>query len=189
MTVEHRERGARRERLAAEGRGVVAGRERGRDVGARPARADRHAVAERLGHRDDVGPRRPACSNPNHLPVRPRPVCTSSMISSASRSSHSARTPCEVLGRRGMHAALALHRLRASPRHTRSSIAAASASRSSNATWRKPVGQRLERLLLLRLAGRGERRERAAVERAVRARCTWKRSGPPLRLAVAGGRA
>ena len=33
-----------------------------------------------------------ACSKPNHRPVRPRPVCTSSTIRSASRSSHSART-------------------------------------------------------------------------------------------------
>ena len=53
--VEHRERGARGQRLATERRGVIAGRERGGDVGPRPARADRHAVAERLRHRDDVG--------------------------------------------------------------------------------------------------------------------------------------
>ena len=45
----------------------------------------------------------------------------------------------------------------------------------------EPVGQRLERLLLLRLAGRRERRERAAVERAVRARSRGSGRGPPLR--------
>ena len=72
--------------------------------------------------------------------------------------------------------------------HTRSSIAAASASRSANATWRKPVGQRLERLLLLRLAGGGERGERAAVERAVR-REHVEALGPAVAPGRSGGRA
>ena len=43
------------QRLAAEGRGVVAGLEGGGHLGPGPAGADRHAVAQRLGHRDDVG--------------------------------------------------------------------------------------------------------------------------------------
>ena len=87
--VERRERGARRERLAAERRGVIAGRERGRDLGAGPARADRHAVAERLRHRDDVGRDARVLERRTSAPVRPSPLCTSSTISSASRSSHS----------------------------------------------------------------------------------------------------
>ena len=43
------------DRRAAVGAAVVAGLEHRGDVGARPARADRHAVAHRLGQRDDVG--------------------------------------------------------------------------------------------------------------------------------------
>ena len=42
--------------LAAEGRGVVAGHEGVGHVGPGPAGADGHAVAEGLGHGDDVGP-------------------------------------------------------------------------------------------------------------------------------------
>ena len=56
MTSSTVERGARRERLAAERRRVIARTERGGDLGARPARADGYAVAERFGHRHDVGP-------------------------------------------------------------------------------------------------------------------------------------
>ena len=58
LSLHHSERGQRRaggQRLPAERGRVIAGRERLRHLGARPARTDRHAVAERLGHRDDVG--------------------------------------------------------------------------------------------------------------------------------------
>ena len=47
--------GRRGEGLAAEGGAVVAGREGRRHLRPRPAGADGHAVAERLGHGDDVG--------------------------------------------------------------------------------------------------------------------------------------
>ena len=112
--------------------------------------------------------RMPACSNANHVPVRPRPHCTSSTMSSASRSSHRRRTPCRYSGDAGITPPSPCT-ASSSTAATRSSSAPSSASRSSNATWRKPRGQGLERLLLLGLAGRGERRERAAVEGAVRA--------------------
>ena len=46
----------------------------------------------------------------------------------------------EVLGRRGLHAALALHRLEQHGRDAVVDAPRASASRSSNATWRNPVG-------------------------------------------------
>src|SRR6516164_8926932 len=52
---QHGKRGARRERLAPEGCGVIARRKRARNLRARPARTDRHAIAERLGHCDNVG--------------------------------------------------------------------------------------------------------------------------------------
>ena len=167
--VERGERGAGGERLAAEGRGVVAGSERGRDVGPCPAGADRHAVAERLRHRDDVGPDARRARTPNHLPVRPSPHCTSSMIEQRLALVAQAAHGAEVLGRRRHDAAFALHGLE---HHRRDAVVdrrGSSASRSSNATWRKPVGKRLEGLLLLGLTGRRERCERAAVERAVRA--------------------
>ena len=45
----------RRQGLPAEGAAVIAGREGRRHLGARPARPDGHAVAESLGHGDDVG--------------------------------------------------------------------------------------------------------------------------------------
>ena len=40
----------------------------------------------------------PACSNPNHAPVRPKPVWISSTIISAPVSSHSSRIPAQVAG-------------------------------------------------------------------------------------------
>ena len=81
-----------RQGLAAEGRGVVAGLEGGGDVAPGPAGADGHAVAQRLGHGDDVGHAHRSARWPNHRPVRPSPVCTSSTMSSSRRSSQSRRT-------------------------------------------------------------------------------------------------
>ena len=52
---QHGPGGRRRQGLAAERGGVVAGPERRGHVVAGPAGADRHAVAQRLGHRDHVG--------------------------------------------------------------------------------------------------------------------------------------
>ena len=98
--------------------------------------------------------------------MRPRPVCTSSRISSASRSSHSAADGLEVAGGRRLHAALALHRLE---QHRADPLVERGGERVDvgEGDLAEAGRQRLERLLLLRLAGRGERGERAAVERAV----------------------
>ena len=76
------------ERGAAVRAAVVAGLEHRRDLALGPAGADGHAVADRLGQRDDVG-HDAVCSKPNHLPVRPKPVWISSTIISAPTSSHS----------------------------------------------------------------------------------------------------
>ena len=51
---ERRLDGGQGERLAAEGRPVIAWPEGGRHLGPGPAGADGHAVAERLGHRHDI---------------------------------------------------------------------------------------------------------------------------------------
>ena len=55
--------------------------------------------------------RTPKCWWPNHSPVRPSPVCTSSTMNRMPRSSHSAADAAEVLGGGGVDPALALHRL------------------------------------------------------------------------------
>ena len=78
------------QRLAAEGRGVVAGHEGGGHVVAGPAGADGHAVAERLRHGDDVGLDRRGAGSRTTRPVRPRPVCTSSTIEQARRARRTA---------------------------------------------------------------------------------------------------
>ena len=164
--VEHRERGARGERLAAERRGVIARLERGRDLGARPARADRHAVAERLGQRDDVGP------DPAVLEAEPPTRATETGLDLVDDEQGLALVAqpahgLQVLGCRGVHAAFALHRFE---HHRGDAIVERVRERVDVLELHLPEAarKRLERLLLLRLARGGERRERAAVERAVR---------------------
>ena len=82
----------------------------------------------------------PACSKPNHRPVRPNPVWISSIIISAPTSSQSSRMPAEVLGARRVDAALALHRLDQHRRDRSVDRGARCASRSPQATCRKPSG-------------------------------------------------
>ena len=53
----------------------------------------------------------PKCWKPNHRPVRPRPVCTSSTIEQDAPLVAEPPDALEVLGGRRVHAALALHRL------------------------------------------------------------------------------
>ena len=53
----------------------------------------------------------PLFSMPNILPVRAKPVCTSSAISRMPCWSQILRSALEKFGRRGVEAALALHRL------------------------------------------------------------------------------
>ena len=74
----------------------------------------------------------------------------------------------QVRGRRGHDAALALHRFEHDGRDT---VVERGGERVEvvERNLPEPARQRLERLLLLGLAGRRERGERAAVERAVRA--------------------
>ena len=109
------------------------GRERCGDFGPGPARTDRHAVAERLGHRDDVGPdaavleAEPAAGAPEpglHL-VHDEQRFAFVAQPRAPPARYSVRrgfTPPSPCTGSSITAA------------TRSSIAAASASRSSNAT-------------------------------------------------------
>ena len=76
------------QRLAAEGR--CRGRPGRRPPPPRPgpSRPHRHAVAQGLGHGHDVGLEALAPGRRTNGPVRPRPVWTSSSMSSASRSVH-----------------------------------------------------------------------------------------------------
>ena len=164
---EHRSRRRGGERLAAEGGGVVAGLEGGGDVARGPStRRSGTPLPSALAIVTTSGTT-PKCWKPNHRPVRPRPVCTSSTMNRTPRSSHSAAHALEVLGRRRVHAALALHGLEQHGRHRRVERARSSASRSSHGDVAEALGQRLERLVLLRLAGGVQRGQRAAVERAV----------------------
>ena len=108
--------------------------------------------------------RTPACWKPNHSPVRPRPVWTSSRISRTPRSSHSRRTPASHPSAH-VDAALALHRLdqhggeagRWPPRGPRCRPGPRGGT----------LGQGLERLVLGGLAGGVEGGQRAPVEGAV----------------------
>ena len=78
--------------LATEGAPVVARHEGGGHLGPGPARPDRHAVAQGLGHGHHVG-LEPSAGSRTTRPVRPRPVWTSSTMSRMSRSVHSWRRP------------------------------------------------------------------------------------------------
>ena len=114
LGLHHGEHGAGRgggQRLAAVGRGVVARLEGGGHLGLGPAGADGHAVAERLGHRDDVGHDAEVLVARTTRRVRPRPVCTSSTMNRMPRSSQSRRTPWKYSAVGRVHAALALHGL------------------------------------------------------------------------------
>ena len=161
------ERGTGRERLAAEGGGVVAGLERGRDVFASPTRTDRDAVAERLRHRDDVGPHAIGVLEPEPLAGAAEPglhlVDDQQRLALVAQRAHRR----EVAVGRGDHAALALDRFE---HHRADALVHRGRERVDVAELdlAEPDRQRLEHFLLLRLAGGGERGERAAVERAVR---------------------
>ena len=73
-------------------------------------RADGKAAAQRLGHRHDVGRRRPASHRRRTCRCGPGPVWISSKISSRPWSSHSLRRPRRKSGAIIAHAAFALHR-------------------------------------------------------------------------------
>ena len=165
--VEHRQRGARRERLAAERRGVVAGPERLGDVGARPARADRHAVAERLRHRHDVGAHVAAVLEPEPAPGAAEPGLH--LVDDQQRLALVAQARAPLRGSRAAPAARRLRPgpLRAAPRRPARPSRHASASRSANSTWRKPVGSGWNVSCFCGWPVAASVRERAAVERVV----------------------
>ena len=81
----------------------------------------------------------PACWKPNHVPVRAKPVCTSSIISSRPRSSHSARTSRRYCGSAGTTPPSPCTGS-SSTAATVGSMAASSAAMSLNGTCRKPSG-------------------------------------------------
>ena len=120
-----------------------------------------------LGERHDVGRRRRSIHSANSLPVRPMPVWISSKISSRPCSSQScAQRPQELAAaRRGRRLRPGSARS-GSPRSPGRSRAS-TASRSPNGTWSKPstFGPKPSRYFLLPAGG--ERRQRAAVERAL----------------------
>ena len=141
MTCEHGPGRRGGQRLAAEGGGVVARLEGGGHLRLGPAGPDGHAVAEGLGHGDDVRARCPGCWWANHAPHRPRPVCTSSRtMNRMPRSSQSCRTPWKYSAVAGFTPPSPCTGS-SSTAATEGSRAASRASRSSQATWRKPSGR------------------------------------------------
>ena len=89
---------------------MLAGFEQPAGVADADAGADRQAAAEPLGQRDDVRPI-PADWWANQAPVRPIPVCTSSITSSAPRAAVISPRGAQVALGRHDHAGLAEDRL------------------------------------------------------------------------------
>ena len=165
--VEHREAGGAGQRVAAERRAVLAGREQARDVGTeRHQRADRHAAAQALGQRHGVGhdpgllEREPACrcGRCRSAPRRAR---------AARRGRWSARGP--AAGRPGPASITP-----ASPWIGSRTTAATSPVTAARRAASSPYGtcvtsgqQRLERLAVGGLVGQREGTGGAAVEGAL----------------------
>ena len=154
---------AQRDRVAAEGRGVVAGHEAARRVVGDEQRADRQAVREPLRERERVGPdaaraarrRSRRCGRRRSAPRRRR---------ASRRTRRRARAPARASPSRA-----AARRPRPAPARGRSRPCrgpTASASVSGVAK-RDARDERLERRALRRLAGDRERAHRAPVERAL----------------------
>ena len=126
------------------------------------------AVAEGLGQADDVRP------DAGVLEAEPAAGAAQAGLdlversSAAPRSSHSSRIPSQVPGGRGHHAALALDRL---DEHGGDAGVDGPGQRVEIAEGHvaEALGHGLERLVLGRLAGGGQRGQRPAVE-AARAR-------------------
>ena len=119
------ERRAAREQVAAVRRAVIAGRDRLRRPFALHHRgADRHAGAERLAERDEIGREADRRAVRGTCPVRPTPLCTSSAISSAPVRAHAAAIAVGQRRRNRPHAALALNRLDDDRRPSSSSTSA-----------------------------------------------------------------
>ena len=122
----------------------------------------------------------PACSHANSVPVRPKPVATSSQISSTSCSRHAAASAARSSGARELHARRALHerlddhrrelvRVLGDHRGTRSAKQSGSANSGARSTGKrsgsKSVGaepavadrERADRVAVVRAAEREER--------------------------------
>ena len=151
-----------RDGIAAERRGVVAGLEAGRRVVGDEQRADRQAVREPLRERDCMR------LDAESLPREERagaPDAGLHLVEDQQRAvlvGERARFR-EGLGRERMHAALALHRLEQDRRGLRPDVLGERLRRREHDAG----DERLERGALRRLAGDGQRAERAAVERAL----------------------
>ncbi len=133
-------------------------------LGLGPARADRHAVAERLGHRDDVG------HHTEPLVTEPRAAAAEAGLHLVDHEEDPALVAepadaLEVLGGGGVDAALALHGFEQHRGHRRIE---GRLERVEVVPGDVPeaLGQRLERLVLGRLPGGVQRGQGAAVERA-----------------------
>ena len=179
---QHGDRGARGQRLTPERRRMIAGLECRRHLGAGPARADRHAVPERLRQGHDIG------RDVRVLEAEPPTGAAQTglhLVDDQQRFPLVAELPhaAQILDRRRLHAAFALNGFqqhRADPVVHRRLERREIGERDLAETRR----QRCERLLLLGLAGRGERGQRAPVERAVRGDDVIP-IGSSVRLAVA----
>ena len=103
--------GAAGQQVAAVRAAVVARRDRPRDGLAQQRRANGDAAAKRLADRDQVAGPGQARSSRTACPVRPRPLCTSSAMTSVPVRSHTARRAATNAGRQRTHAAFALNGL------------------------------------------------------------------------------
>ena len=163
--VEDRADGGGSERVAAEGRAVVAGNEVRRGLLGREHDARGNAAGEPLASVTTSG-RTPLCSQANIRPVRPMPVCTSSRTRRSPWASQIARSPAQVLGGGHDDAALALNRLDEN-RGGRVRHGGLHRVEVVEGDEEEPGRERLEPDSIARVAGRGQGSERAAVERVV----------------------
>ena len=154
--------GRARDRVAAEGRGVVAGDEAARRAVGDEQRADRQAVREALRERDRVGADAGALPGEELAGAADAGLHLVEDEQSRSCSSASARASLERLGGERPHAALALHRLE----EDRGGVGADRLGERLGRREANARDERLERRALRRLAGDRERAHRPAVERA-----------------------
>ena len=157
---------SQREGLSAERRAVVARPEGRRHFRPGPAGADRHAVAERLGHRHHVG------LEPLGLEGEPVPGPSEAglhLVEHEERVALGAERPHrgQVVRARDHDAALALERLQQDGRDRVGVERLVQRGDVVVGHVLETLGQRHEGRLLLGLAGGGERGQRAAVERVV----------------------
>jgi len=160
-------------------RGVLAGREGVAGGAARPAGADRHAVAEGLGEGDDVGLHAGGVLVPE--PASGAAQAGLDLVEDEEGLALVAELAdrCEVSGRGGLHSPFALDRFE---EHGADPLveAAGEGVDVAEGDVAEPGGERLERLVLLGLAGGGEGGEVRPWNEPYAA-STWWRSGPPWR--------